>query len=1715
MIIGGAVDSVAIIPEATELYFRLPRLAEFYYSLFDWDDTRAKNDRLITMIPDLDGIFANLIRFVFIRASGSATGNYTDYELRELIGIINEIFSTYNSKNSERCIQSALNGFVAEINRRYGIVRKTEYMQFKTLIEETSNPVTDSTESDTNYSILPEEDTPAMSSRRAPSDRLLAGTFQQPISRTFTSLNNLSNEDRTLLEEFRAKIDSKIGTSLTSKSKSVSYALYLKHAETEIRKANTFDQKFSVVSRIIQSGSVVGSDLNKLVMFHETVVLGLNTLSALTTILDQLHMYAVRHNVQAAVDAIVDNVMSDSFKLGNIWDWSDAANVIDKTVTDNPSAEPATVTAAIKVAQKGKDIKNNQMTYDQAVAYARTNAPFVTIRQADQIEACIDGCRPDNKLVALVNMAFHAVTHLGFRWRKDHSMPDDADVKAQDPDVINAREFAKFIAFLMIDFPAEMRMLVENLFAAGSLTSGLINVQFVQTPSGKTLRVSFDGIRDLAEQLLADTKQYFELLRPYISKEIADIYEARTTAGSIYWIEEHLIDKFFRKKAGTVKSELAIDTISSNITKSFGALTQKNKMISSAMMDNTDVVELGKLDSRSKYWSTASSPNANLTAAIGDGTWATIDVVCNKAIDHCDKESTRGQMYGPTFSGLVYYDNTLINCGVRLTAQRVFLSNGIEDLVRRSKKSQLNADESRPHVFGKNDLCSFNLGIIDFTNTLDVTHRSLLFALNDMIAKYLTTFTDTAGGTRIYLNLINSYANGIASTSVMDPNGSAYPDLLGNNEASTAADGVQFGLRGAPKPTAILMQSLAFIIQRMLRDVGVANQVPDFLVTTLTDVPMYIKESMRANLPLFVNYFNTLVEKAEFIKQLIQKTDIDLTHPQIVSSDGRISKNVALTSAVADLPNYVGTQNKNSEQLEPLPEKRVESFTKRGELVSILDAIANHAFSLMTSAGECYKELGDSPVYFQTGEGSIEQYKSRYGVTPLMPLSLTSWFMRNLAVQNTGDGVVGDERTPKRISNGFGDVANKNQLEMRKGRMTSNRMLPGHAGSSPAFKMLYGSRGLLANRSSISFDAIPGAKAVLDMYNGTVSVKEQIDDSKYLSFCTLIIQALRFMTNARNIKAIFANDAVAVAANYVNDTSIRVESVSGGLASNCTYALSTKDNDDTSARKVMSVIENSSQQDELESIAKQVDVASTGSNNSREQELANNIIDMNIIPINVHALLRDIPLANLYNYSYTFEKMVVSLLGDGQNSATHQVFIDLLKNPYTPVTEKQYGASNRADMSDAPIQRIFRGDNALGMGRPKFLSDQIYNKCLFGSVYPHSAGPDEAGPNISIGNYRAPQPQIANIGLKLDELSKLDQVGVYKKIVAGFNPVADVIHLNGDTTKQKISSAIPATPTKQNAFQYLAFVVKLYKDAHVTSGSARTTNDATLRALFNVGDRRDALNAAFDAIIADADTLVKMPGRNTLLQNYLGMTDNTYGTINADANAKKKLPAWSLFVDDAENADSASKSANATVVELSTDIAAYSARPSPQNLVALCKSAKAITAKWVSGTPFPADINRPDALGAFIDIFDAAANMYKLVANLPGQLRKLSLAGGTMSTDTSDILTYAELDTDGKTVIKEVTVSPKDGVLDLAAQGRIRFDTKFIRNIFFITNVLRVIRLKLNRELTQSRNLLLSSHAAVAPGLTEYGFDPFTPNQITHSRTVQSDAQFSSDDVLI
>ena len=46
---------------------------------------------------------------------------------------------------------------------------------------------------------------------------------------------------------------------------------------------------------------------------------------------------------------------------------------------------------------------------------------------------------------------------------------------------------------------------------------------------------------------------------------------------------------------------------------------------------------------------------------------------------------------------------------------------------------------------------------------------------------------------------------------------------------------------------------------------------------------------------------------------------------------------------------------------------------------------------------------------------------------------------------------------------------------------------------------------------------------------------------------------------------------------------------------------------------------------------------------NRELEQMFNAIDINLNPINIHALVRSTPLATVYNYCYTFEQMICSL----------------------------------------------------------------------------------------------------------------------------------------------------------------------------------------------------------------------------------------------------------------------------------------------------------------------------------------------------------------------------------------------------------------------------------------------------------------------------------------
>jgi hypothetical protein len=136
-----------------------------------------------------------------------------------------------------------------------------------------------------------------------------------------------------------------------------------------------------------------------------------------------------------------------------------------------------------------------------------------------------------------------------------------------------------------------------------------------------------------------------------------------------------------------------------------------------------------------------------------------------------------------------------------------------------------------------------------------------------------------------------------------------------------------------------------------------------------------------------------------------------------------------------------------------------------------------------------------------------------------------------------------------------------------------------------------------------------------------------------------------------------------------------------------------------------------------------------------------NILDTNIVPINFHALQRELPYSNIFNYSYTFDELVKEKFGVIYNSynagimrygadeynpyesATHDAhkdrkfkfaedqLVDILIHPYAEREKTNY---------DNTIYKLMIGADGISSGRPKYLSDQLWNKVLLNTIYKHA-----------------------------------------------------------------------------------------------------------------------------------------------------------------------------------------------------------------------------------------------------------------------------------------------------------------------------------------------------------------------------------------------------------
>jgi hypothetical protein len=514
-----------------------------------------------------------------------------------------------------------------------------------------------------------------------------------------------------------------------------------------------------------------------------------------------------------------------------------------------------------------------------------------------------------------------------------------------------------------------------------------------------------------------------------------------------------------------------------------------------------------------------------------------------------------------------------------------------------------------------------------------------------------------------------------------------------------------------PKQGQVLFLSLGTIMRNMIRS-KTASGAPVHLTKDITEVPIHLKERMRASLPAFERLYTGLIRRCVNLKKLIQSRVFDMTRVQPIAYHTVAG---AFANVVASAPFYAtATTGAGSNPLNnPWPGKLIEPINDNAVNVQrqteILDSIIEGCKAFLVGIENVTRELADSGAVGEFSTGSSEDFKLSYGKYPLSPLSAT------LSIMNS------DTRKSPVVSLGDSE-----------------------------FKMLFAVRGLLNSKIAPKLANMPGVMRILQQHNAASTAVDQISQERLDEFYSPLVHGFRFVHELRNVVGTIAsyrahgNVMITGAVSTQAFVRLPVIDMTGGprTAASNKHAISLQKQSVGAAlipagaagagrrpqsyiakyaiesiAVTVSELEMMSTEDTLRRI---VNTISNGIDNASPE--IKNVIDIGKIPINVHAMMRDIPLANLYNYAWVFDQSVVRMLG------VSEAFKDQICEGSSvqasngsealalQVIDPFFGTANEQTFIN--VRRVLLGDTAAGkLDRPKFLSDELYGKSLFGSVY--------------------------------------------------------------------------------------------------------------------------------------------------------------------------------------------------------------------------------------------------------------------------------------------------------------------------------------------------------------------------------------------------------------
>jgi hypothetical protein len=1230
--------------------------------------------------------------------------------------------------------------------------------------------------------------------------------------------------------------------------------------------------------------------------------------------------------------------------------------------------------------------------------------------------------------------------------------------------------------------PALLRDIIILVNGLNNSFGDKVKVRF---PQGRTsqLLVDFTDLSNSLEELMDSTRYFINLMRQTMARGTIEKYEGKIdalTEGTYRWLEKNLSSELLKGRTNRYSENPFGNAATDTLTLEYVA-TEINNMYT-YIVHNFHTLQ--PAISELVYYNAALSTSLPPAAAAPPVVPGTIPA--NSA--------------GNAFA---------VAAAVAAAATDYIGNSNINFLIANkpaTRKSGQTTTVNRTY---------FNHIIRTWTGDNLNTTRSMMMLFNQLLAMYLRTFYDESSG-KTYRGLIESFASGSfnqAVTSVgvdhvfTDLYYNVNPVTVGNPasaqvlatylEAQTlnaprtgtahAANGIvalaanlapqvvtapAAGAGNPPPPTNVLLQSLALILQRLMTD-NTREGVSEHLISTLSEVPMFIREKMRAYLPVFSKLFNMVQQQGEFIKQLLEQTDIVL-----------------------------GAHQKKSDAAE---------VTARNNMTACINKIVDGCFTLANSSSDVCRELADEPKFLQTQENSIRDYQTRYGKLPLMPLSSVLNYLQIL------------------------NNANENIL------------MPTHSLGTAEFKMMYGTRGLLNDHVWKSSSA-PGVSQVLEQYRassnagvdeskyeklvaGVVGVVQSLVDLRYFSTSTTLNTVVTVLGNilVQGNAVIGVNDVlagiphggdiVANAAGIMKNSVFKPGRLFAGVnaaaaaAGGANPAILPVHNDRVVYQlqdgidqgRTLSLTESSNQAAQLQHITSAVgsQFGAVTNADSRSIERMYNIVDMNIIPVNVHALMRGMPLAPLYNYTYTFEENARLALGIPAAAAlaaheptnAREWFFKILENPYYDVVTVAGPALRQ--VFDSPVINQVK---AIPHPTVYATVPQI------AQVVALAAAVDD----FVARTWVAPYNTGAGAGVQAGQIKLLvHNVAAAAAAVAPVNNAALAVIVR-NTYRLAIQAGAYSTPA-------------LPAEPDTSAGhliAAVQALDAELITLFNTrayetGGAGNADAASAAGTKAGVILIARNAAAGLLLARNINMAKLHPAQINVINTTLARLlvhaPAGDRYADDGGNVTDADRLlvaalnqvTEASVLNAIDVLVAGGGANSPLGTAVAAAGNLGTNERNARSIDVVAEIG---ILIAMVNSIDRL-NRYNLDRHSPNDRTLAALMHGDETLlmgrpkFISDQLFHKVLPTLDSTgnlnyyadgarvqvpaaVAVSFTVAERDAFSDVFEA---RFNTRIVRNLMHCTNVQRVLRLRLNQELTSYRDVLVNRESITNPSVTEFG----------------------------